>query len=131
MSTGRTIVLVLVLSILVSGSLLVAGNVQAAVGKWEVFEVTLTTTNSYSNPYTQVTLDATFTSPTSQTIQTPGFWDGGQTWKVRVAPNEIGTWTYSTTKSWVTRKDFGRIEDGARRNTTEYKLLLYGTKIIA
>lgn len=41
------------------------------------------------------------------------------------------TWTYITSKSWVTRKDFGRIEDGARRNTTEYKLLMYGTKIIA
>jgi hypothetical protein len=41
------------------------------------------------------------------------------------------TWTYVTSKSWVTRKDFGRIEDGARRNTTEYKILMYGTKVIA
>jgi len=29
------------------------------------------------------------------------------------------------------RKDFGRIEDGARRNTTEIKILMYGTKVIA
>ncbi len=40
------------------------------------------------------------------------------------------TWTYVADKSWVTRKDFGRVEDGARRNTTEIKILLYGTKVI-
>jgi len=41
------------------------------------------------------------------------------------------TWTYEISKSWVTRKEFGRIEDGARRNTTEYHVLMYGTKLIA
>jgi len=41
------------------------------------------------------------------------------------------TWTYIAAKSWVMRKDFGRIEDGARRNTTEIKILMYGTKVIA
>lgn len=40
------------------------------------------------------------------------------------------TWTYQISKGWVSRKEFGRIEDGARRNTTEYTLLLYGTKLI-
>ena len=40
------------------------------------------------------------------------------------------TWTYITDKSWITRKDFGRVEDEARRNTTEYKILMYGTKVI-
>ena len=40
------------------------------------------------------------------------------------------TWTYEINEGWVMRKEFGRIEDGARRNTTEYVLLLYGTKLI-
>jgi hypothetical protein len=99
MSVRRKIISILTLSILFSSALFNGGNTQAAVGKWEVFELTLSTTNSYGNPYAEVTLTATFTSPTSKTIQMPGFWDGGQTWKVRMAPNEIGTWTYSTASS--------------------------------
>ena len=99
MNTYRKVVFVAILSILFSSHLFIAGTAQAAVGKWEVFELTLTSTNSYGNPYTAVSLSATFTSPTSNTIQIPGFWDGGQTWKVRMAPNEIGTWTYVTTSN--------------------------------
>jgi len=44
------------------------------------------------------------------------------------------TWTYDYTHAdntaWISRKDFGRIEDGARRNTTEYKIITYGVKTI-
>lgn len=42
------------------------------------------------------------------------------------------TWTYThvDNTAWVSRKDFGRIEDGARRNTTEYKIITYGVKTI-
>jgi hypothetical protein len=57
-----------------------------------VYEVTLTSTSSHSNPYTDVTLSGTFQGPT-QTITLPGFWDGGGTWKIRMAPTEVGTWT--------------------------------------
>jgi hypothetical protein len=96
MSNRRKTVFTLVFSVLFLSAFFMDGNTQAAVGKWEVFELTLSTSNGYSNPYTQVTLSATFTSPTSNTIVMPGFWDGGQTWKVRMAPNEIGTWTYVT-----------------------------------
>lgn len=41
------------------------------------------------------------------------------------------TWTYTHSSSYVQRKDFGRIEDGARRNTIEYQVLMYGTKVIS
>lgn len=41
------------------------------------------------------------------------------------------TWTYITDKSWVEKKEFGRIEDGVRRNTFEYVILLYGTRVVA
>jgi len=41
------------------------------------------------------------------------------------------TWTYIADKSWVEKKEFGRIEDGARRNTFEYSVIMYGTKVIA
>lgn len=41
------------------------------------------------------------------------------------------TWTYQTTKSWVQRKENGKIEDGAARNVTEYTCISYGTKVIS
>lgn len=40
------------------------------------------------------------------------------------------TWTYTATSSYVQRKEFGRIEDGARRNTVEYQVIMYGSKVI-
>ncbi|MCK5553695.1 MAG: DUF4038 domain-containing protein, partial [Deltaproteobacteria bacterium] len=99
MSFHKRIIVILILSILVFSTPVIRGNSEAAVGKWEVFELTLTTTNSYSNEYTDVMLTATFTSPTNNTIVLPGFWDGGDTWKVRMAPNEIGMWTYVTSSN--------------------------------
>ena len=62
------------------------------VPKYDVYEITLTTSVPYANPYTDVTLSATFRGPT-KTINIEGFWDGGNTWKIRMAPIEIGTWT--------------------------------------
>jgi len=41
------------------------------------------------------------------------------------------TWTYELAESWVEKKELGRIENGARRNTFEYVILCFGTKLIA
>ena len=41
------------------------------------------------------------------------------------------TWTYEIAESWVEKKEFGRIEDGARRNTFEYSIICFGTRDIA
>lgn len=41
------------------------------------------------------------------------------------------TWEYTSTKSWVEKREFGRIEDGVRRSTWEYTIICYGTKTIA
>jgi len=52
------------------------------------------------------------------------------TFVVADAAGTVEIWTYQFTKSYVQRKEFGRIEDGAGRNTTEYTILMYGTKVI-
>jgi len=65
---------------------------QTEVPKYGVYEIILTTTNTYTNPYTDVSLSATFQG-TTKTITIEGFWDGGNTWKIRVAPTQVGTWT--------------------------------------
>lgn len=41
------------------------------------------------------------------------------------------TWTYTHSESRVTRKEDGRIEDGADRNRVEYGVLMYGTRTIS
>ena len=66
----------------------------ADIEEYDVYEIDLTTTNTYSNPYLDVRLNATFTGPT-KTIVIDGFWDGGQNWKIRMAPIEAGTWSYN------------------------------------
>lgn len=63
----------------------------ATIPQYGVFEVSLTTTNTYSNPYTDVTILATFQGPT-KTVTIEGFWDGNDKWKLRMAPTETGTW---------------------------------------
>lgn len=62
---------------------------------YEPFELTLVTTNPYSNPYLNVNLSATFSS-SGKTIVIDGFWDGGNTWKIRMAPTQAGKWSYVT-----------------------------------
>ena len=59
------------------------------VGEWEV-----QSRHAYENPFTDVTVDATFTSPTGKQWTIPCFYDGEQIWRVRFNPNEAGRWTY-------------------------------------
>lgn len=53
------------------------------------------------------------------------------TFVVADAAGTIETWTYTATKSYVQRKEFGRIEDGATRNTVEYQIVMYGVRVIS
>jgi len=71
---------------------------------YAIFEITLTATGNYSNPYLQMPGDSTspgfvvanFNGPNGETVTIDGFWDGGNTWKIRMAPTAVGTWTYTT-----------------------------------
>ncbi|MBU1694958.1 MAG: DUF5060 domain-containing protein, partial [Verrucomicrobia bacterium] len=69
------------------------------VVKYGTFETNVRDTNSYSNPFQDVTLTATITSPSSQGYSIRGFYDGNSTWRVRFMPDETGTWTYTCTFS--------------------------------
>ncbi len=69
---------------------------QAEVDRYGVFEITLTATGNYPNPYQQGWLLAAFISPSNDTMRIPGFWDGGAIWKVRISPNQEGNWYYFT-----------------------------------
>jgi hypothetical protein len=81
-------------------ALITARPVSAATGPnphiWQRWEHTLTSTHDYANPYADVTLRVTYTGPTGQTFQTYGFWDGGNTFRIRCAFPSPGTWRWET-----------------------------------
>jgi hypothetical protein len=70
-----------------------AMSASASVHVWEKQELTLTSARSFANPYTDVTVWVDLTGPNFKK-RVYGFWDGGQTFRVRVLASEPGTWTW-------------------------------------
>ena len=65
----------------------------AAVHIWDKQELTLTSARSWANPYTDVTVWVDLTGPNFKK-RVYGFWDGGQTFRVRLLATAPGTWTW-------------------------------------
>lgn len=66
---------------------------------YDKFEAELLHTGSPQNPYKQISAQVTFTQPDGATVSIPMFWDGGNTWRVRLSPWMVGRWTYTTSSS--------------------------------
>ncbi len=64
------------------------------VGRWGLWEARLKSDRRYFNPFTEVTVIATFRSPSGKVWTVEGFYDGDRTWKVRFMPDEIGQWRW-------------------------------------
>jgi hypothetical protein len=65
--------------------------------QWQRAELSFTAAGTYTNPVNQVNVTTRFTGPGNQVYDVPGFWDGGNTWRVRFAPPAPGGWTFSNT----------------------------------
>ena len=63
---------------------------------WERWEHVLTSTRHGTNPYADVTLRVIYTGPAGHTLRTYGFWDGGDTFRIRCAFPTPGTWRWET-----------------------------------
>jgi hypothetical protein len=74
-------------------------NALAHVEKWHPVDLSFTSTNAYSNPFTNVTFSATFTGPGGIILTVPGFYAGAQTWIARFSPTAEGSWSFATTSS--------------------------------
>jgi hypothetical protein len=61
---------------------------------WQVYELALQSNKRYANPVQEAALTVRFTSPSGNKRTIYGFWDGGDTWRARFAPDEIGEWTF-------------------------------------
>lgn len=73
-----------------------------AVGLYDTHEITYQITNNIpatDDDKTAVEFKATFTGPANEELILPGFWAGGNEWKLRFAPISLGEWT------WVTDSD--------------------------
>jgi len=81
-----------------SSSFTTRSLVPSTVGRYESIDITLVASGlaSSTNRYRDVTLQGVFTGPT-KTLEIAGFWDLGDVFKVRIAPTEVGTWTYRIT----------------------------------
>ena len=67
--------------------------------RYEPIEIELTAESTPSNPYTGVELAAQVTPPSGSgeaPYTVPGFWDGGDTFRVRFAPRNAGTYSLTT-----------------------------------
>ena len=65
--------------------------------QWQELELIFTSEKAYSNPYTEVEFWIEFTGPTGEKLIRPGFWDGGNTFKVRFAnPLDKGVWDWTS-----------------------------------
>jgi hypothetical protein len=64
------------------------------VGQWDRFEASVTNSKTYSDPYNGVTLNVTYTKPDGSKVNFWGFYDGGNTWRIRFMPDKLGVWQY-------------------------------------
>lgn len=60
------------------------------------WEHALTSTRNYDNPYADVTLRVSYVGPGGRTLRAYGFWDGGDTFRIRCAFPVAGTWQWET-----------------------------------
>ena len=63
---------------------------------WQRWEHALTSGRSYENPYADVTLRVIYSGPGGRTLRTYGFWDGGDTFRIRCAFPTPGAWQWET-----------------------------------
>ena len=64
------------------------------VPRWAMHEFELHGQSHVENPFRDAALVGEFTSPSGKTRLVEGFHDGGDTWRLRFAPDEEGEWRY-------------------------------------
>jgi hypothetical protein len=68
------------------------------VEQWGIEEISLHSDRTYNNPFSDVQLQARFTSK-DQSVLVSGFYDGGDTWRIRFMPEQQGPWQFTTISS--------------------------------
>ena len=85
--------IIALVAIIFSGCKTVEKTVE--VEQWTTHELTFNSDLVYANGYTEQDVWVQFVNDKGDSILRPGFWDGGNTWRVRFAPIDSGrTWTW-------------------------------------
>lgn len=82
------------------------------VGQWNRFELAIINEHRYADPYRDVTLEVTYTTPLGDQINFWGFYDEEQTWKIRFMPHLLGSWRYEA-----------RFSDGSTRAGGSFRVV--------
>ncbi len=82
----------------------VVGPPDARIRRYARVELPLVTTQKYANPYSNVDVYMDFRGPDGKTVTVPGYWDGGQTWRVRFTPTLAGRYSW---RSYSTDTELG------------------------
>ena len=61
----------------------------------DVFEITFTSKEEFDNPFWDPQVGAVFKSPDGRRFEVEGFYFGGNQWRIRFVPDEVGRWTYA------------------------------------
>ena len=64
------------------------------VARHRVIEFSLTAPLGPVDPFHETQMSATLIAPSGRQVLWQGFWDGGNQWRVRFAPDEEGSWHY-------------------------------------
>ena len=86
----------LVLITIAQGLVRAAESGPTAIGRWDRFELSVSNSRTYTDPYREVSLEVIYTRPDGRAINFRGFHDSGQTWKLRFMPDQIGTWRFGS-----------------------------------
>ncbi|MFW6007155.1 MAG: DUF4038 domain-containing protein [Halanaerobiales bacterium] len=62
--------------------------------KFGVFEKSFSASDDFNNPYKEIETYARLQPPNGNNWLIPLFYDGDNTWKLRVSPDKIGIWNY-------------------------------------
>ena len=77
---------------------------------WHPLEIALDADDPGDDPYGANLLSVRFEHSSGTSISVPGFWDGGNTFKVRFAPPKPGTWSWTSDSVDPGLQDSGTVE---------------------
>jgi len=80
---------------------------------WHPVEFSFEADSPPDDPYGTDSLTVRFEHESGRTETVPGFWDGGDTFRVRFAPPETGTWTWETLANDPGLDETGSFEVGS------------------
>ncbi len=90
------------------GALYYSRRQSSAVPQWGCFETVVTNAHAYDHPFEDVTLEVKLTRPDGSIVDFWGFYDDSEAedssplvghdglWRIRVMPDQTGTWHYET-----------------------------------